>query len=82
MITINDNDLPITAAQKIITGTKPYNPPPLVQAVAMALTGETDGDTVDMYDLEDIRELAEYLMTFYRLNKHRGDDETTGEVGD
>lgn len=25
MIQINDNDLPITVAEKIINGTKPYN---------------------------------------------------------
>ena len=31
MIEILDNDLPITVAEKIITGTKPYNPSPAVK---------------------------------------------------
>lgn len=38
MIQINDNDLPITVAEKIIRGTKPYNPTYYMKAVAKALT--------------------------------------------
>ena len=45
MIQIEDNDLPITAAQKIIKGVKPYNPVPAVKAIATALTG--DENSVD-----------------------------------
>ena len=66
MIIINNNDLPITAAEKIITGTKPNNPTPLMKAVCTALTGvDTAADTVDMFDLEEIKEIADYLMTYY-----------------
>ena len=67
MITINDYDLPITVAQKIITGTKPYNPTPMMKALGKAITGsDTSCDNVDMYDLEEIKEIADYLMTYYQ----------------
>lgn len=51
MIEIKDTDLPITVAEKIITGTKQYN------------------DTVDMFDLEEIKEIADYLMVYYESHK-------------
>ena len=70
MIEIKDNDLPITAAEKIITGTKPYISTPLTKAVVKALTGdEKAGDTVDMFDLEEIKEIADYLMVYYEAHK-------------
>ena len=40
MIQINDNDLPITAAEKIISGVKPYNPTDCMKALAKALIGD------------------------------------------
>lgn len=70
MIEIKDTDLPITVAEKIITGTKPYNPTPMMKAIVKALTGgETAGDTVDMFELEEIKEIADYLMAYYENNK-------------
>ena len=73
MIIINDNDLPITVAEKIITATKPYNPTPLMQALCTTLTGiDTAADTIDMFDLEEIKEIADYLMTYY-VNHGKGD---------
>lgn len=51
MITINDDDLPITVAEKLITGTKE----------------ETTGFLslhVDMFTQEDLREIAKYLFTY------------------
>ena len=70
MIEINDTDLPITVAEKIITGTKRYNVTPLAKAVVVALTGdETAGDTVDMFELIEIKEIADYLMTYYESHK-------------
>lgn len=70
MIEINDTDLPITVAEKIITGTKPYNPTPTMKAIVKAITGdETAGDTVDMFELEEIKEIADYLMTYYESHK-------------
>lgn len=53
MIEINDTDLPITVAEKIITGTKPY----------------VASDTVDMFSLEEIKEIADYLMMYYESHK-------------
>lgn len=73
MITINDNDLPITAAEKIIKGTKPYNPTPLTKAVTKAVTGnENDCNEIDMFDLKEIKEIADYLMVYYN-NHLQGD---------
>ena len=73
MITINDNDLPITVAEKIIKGTKPYNPSPLTKAVTKAITGnENDANETDMFDLEEIKEIADYLMVYY--NSHENGD--------
>ena len=70
MIEINDTDLPITVAEKIITGTKPYVATPLTKAVVKALTGsETASNTVDMFDLEEIKEIADYLMAYYDSHK-------------
>ena len=70
MIEINDTDLPITVAEKIITGTKPYVATPLTKAVVKAITGsETASNTVDMFDLEEIKEIADYLMVYYESCK-------------
>lgn len=70
MIEINDTDLPITVAEKIITGTKPYVATPLTKAVVKAITGsETASDTVDMFGLEEIKEIADYLMVYYDSRK-------------
>lgn len=70
MIEINNTDLPITAAEKIITGTKPYRATPLTKAIVKAITGsETASDTVDMFGLEEIKEIADYLMVYYESHK-------------
>lgn len=70
MIEINDTDLPITVAEKIITGTKPYVATPLTKAIVKAITGsETASDTVDMFGLEEIKEIADYLMVYYDSRK-------------
>lgn len=71
MIQINDNDIPITVAEKIITGTKPYNPTEMMKALSKVITGD-DCDTQDMFDLEEIKEIAEYLMVYY--NTHQNGD--------
>ena len=70
MIQIEDNDLPITVAQKIIKGVKPYNPVPAVKALATALTGDEHSvDTQDMFSLEDIKEIADYLTVYCQAHK-------------
>lgn len=69
MLVINDNDLPITVAEKIVKGTKPYNPSLLEKTIAKSITGnENDANKVDMFDLEEIKEIADYLMVYY--NSH------------
>lgn len=73
MIQINDDDLPITAAEKIIRGTKPNNPTPYMRAFAKAVAGdEHASETVDMYSSEEIKEIADYLMCYY--NNHLDGD--------
>lgn len=70
MIQINDNDMPITAAEKIIRGTKPNNPTPLMRSLAKAVTGDDHAcDSVDMFDLEEIKEIAGYLIVYYESHK-------------
>ena len=68
MIQINDNDLPITVAEKIINGTKNKTATLLDKAAYKALVGKEVGDTVpiDMFNLEDIKEIADYLMVYYQ----------------
>jgi len=69
MIQITDNDLPITVAEKIIKGVKPYNPTLFMKSLAMAITGdENASDTQDMFDLEEIKEIADYLMVYYNTH--------------
>lgn len=71
MIQINDNDLPITAAEKIIRGVRPNNPTPLMKSLAKAVTGdEHASDSVDMFDLEELKEIADYLIVYYEANKN------------
>jgi len=71
MIQINDNDLPITAADKIITGVKPNNPTQLMQVLEKVVTGdEHASDNVDMFDLVEIKEIADYLIVYYESHKN------------
>lgn len=75
MITIEDNDLPIVVAQKIITGTKPYNPTPLMKQVAEVVAGKgVDCNSVDMFDLDEIKEIADYLMAYYINHESKEDN--------
>ena len=66
MITINDDDLPIVAAGKIITGEKPYKPTPLERMACIIISGDAHtAETIDMFDLEEIKEIAFHLLTYY-----------------
>lgn len=71
MIEINDNDLPITVAEKIICGRRPYNPTDAIKAITKAITGEEKTEQ-DMFDLKEIKEIADYLMCYYN-NHPQGD---------
>lgn len=71
MITIEDHDLPIVVAQKIICGTMPYNG--YLKGIAKAVTGDKNaGETQDMFSLEEISEIAEYLMVY--VQRHQNGD--------
>ena len=70
MIQIDDKDMPIEVAQKLILGTKVITFTPMERSVKKALTGEdSKEDEVDMFDLNEIKEIADYLMVYY--NSHR-----------
>lgn len=70
MIEINDYDMPINVAEKIISGTKEVILTPLMKTLRKGLVGEEVGDksTEDMFDLEEIKEIADYLLVYY--NSH------------
>lgn len=72
MIEIKDDDLPITAAAKIIAGTKPVTLSPLQKAAAKALTGIDHDGTTDMFSLEEIEEIADYLKIY--VDHHKNGD--------
>lgn len=71
MIQIDDFDLPIQVAEKIIGGTKEVPASPLDKAAFKAFTGKEIGETVsrDMFDLEEIKEIADYLIVYYEAHK-------------
>lgn len=72
MITINDNDSPIKVAEKIINGKMP------TKYMSEAFRNATEKlfgiqcDTQDMFDLDEIKEIADYLMVYY-ANHQNGD---------
>ncbi len=72
MIQIDDYDLPIQVAEKIIGGTKEVPASMLDKAAYKAFTGKEIGETVhrDMFDLEEIKEIADYLTVYYEAHKN------------
>lgn len=70
MIQIDDYDLPIQVAEKIIGGTKEVPASILDKAAYKAFTGKEIGETVseDMFELEEIKEIADYLMVYYQAH--------------
>ena len=76
MITINDFDSPITAAQKIIHGTRKEKIGPAAFERLVLGTAISEGDPLefekDMFELEEIKEIADYLMVYY--NAHPNGD--------
>lgn len=71
MIQIEDKDLPVTVAEKIITGTKPNDMSEAMKRATEKLFG-VSAETQDMFDLEEIKEIADYLMIYY--NSHCNGD--------
>lgn len=72
MIQIDDYDLPIQVAEKIIGGTKDVPASMLDKAAYRAFAGKEIGKTVskDMFDLEEIKEIADYLIVYYDAHKN------------
>ena len=77
MIQIDDYDLPITAAEKIIRGTRPAIRSALAQAVVNTMIkngivpqDKVEYDTEDMFDLEELEEIAQYLTVYCESHKH------------
>lgn len=70
MIQIDDNDLPITVAEKIIKGTKPNKySTDAWKALSKTITGN-ECDTIDMFSIEEIKEIADYLIVYYESHKN------------
>ena len=68
MIQIDDFDLPIQVAEKIISSTNEITLSPLMKSIRKATAGESigDKDIVDMFELEEIKEIADYLTVYYQ----------------
>ena len=63
MLIIYDNDLPITAAAKIITATKE----PEIKNENGAIVAAAAG--ADMFTDEELKEIAMYLLTYCEVHK-------------
>ena len=69
MIQIEDYDVPIEVAKKIITGTKKIQMSSTEKKLRKAYTGyDSDSYDLDMFSLEEIREIAFYLLVFYNFS--------------
>lgn len=80
MIQINDNDSPITVAQKIIHGTKTAEMTPARRLGTILATGKApEGQEYeeDMFSDEEILEIVDYLLVYC---KHHGGDENEGDL--
>lgn len=75
MIVIEDNDFPVDAAAKIIKGTRPAELNELQKRMRGYLLPESlkDDQTMDMFTIEEIREIAEHLMVYYNAHSMDGD---------
>ena len=73
MIQIEDTDLPIDVAKKIIKGTMVVELSDMMKKVRKTLIGkEEDNCEQDMFELEEIKEIADYLLVYY--NSHQNGD--------
>lgn len=71
MIQIDDNDLPITVAEKIVRGTKPNTMSDAMKNATEKIFG-VRADTEDMFSIDEIKEIADYLLVYYESH-HNGD---------
>ena len=64
MIQINDNDLPITVAQKLIAGTREPN-----NKIEEVLNKTFGGEgKPDMFTEDELREIADYIYVYLKHN--------------
>ncbi len=72
MIQIDDYDSPIQVEEKIIGGTRNEPASMLDKAAYRAFTGKEIGETIsrDMFDLEEIKEIAGYLIVYYEAHQN------------
>lgn len=74
MIQIDDFDLPITAAEKIIRGTIEAELSPYMETIRKAMiVTDKDDYTEDMFTLDEIKEIADYLTIYYQAHTEKGD---------
>ena len=75
MIIIEDNDFPIDVATKIIRGTKPIDLSEFQKRLRGFVLPESikDDETMDMFCIEEIKEIADYLMVYYSSHCMEGD---------
>lgn len=79
MIKIEDDDIPIVAAQKIITAVRKNDPSDVTRGLSAVFYGDASAyDYVDMYSLQEIQELAEYLLVYVRA--HENDSDPNGQI--
>ena len=74
MIQITDSDQPIDVAQKIITGTKTVALSPAQKALRGALLNDKSSEfEFDMFTLDEIKEIIDYLTVYYNAHKEGPD---------
>lgn len=73
MIVIEDSDLPITVAQKLVTGQKEFEISEMQARIrAMIIPNETLPPMMDMFSNAELSEIAQYLLTYCENNKDEG----------
>lgn len=78
MIQIEDNDSPITVAQKLIHGTKSAVVTPIMRLGAVLALGPAPEPgaqiEIDMFSDAEIREIAAYLLTYSKYHEEDNND--------
>ncbi len=71
MIQINDNDIPITVAEKLITATREANTK-LDELINKTFGGE---GKPDMFTDDELREIADYIYVYLKHNDSEVEDD-------
>lgn len=76
MIQINDNDQPIEVVQKLVTGTKVVKLSPMQKALRTVMENDNSEECeIDMFSMEEIKEIIDYLTIYYEAHKEGEADE-------